>query len=113
MGGQLQSAENRLAVPHVLQFRLLRRGHLEDDVVVVDGTCIRGNPGPRLAVRRIRELGMHPGSGLHHDLMAIGHKQPHRVGVEGHTPFLKDDFLGNSDAQGVLSRRYGEEFLLG
>ena len=56
---------------------------------------------------------MHPGSGLHHDLMAIGHKQPHRVGVEGHTPFLKDDFLGNSDAQGVLSRRYGEEFLLG
>ena len=56
---------------------------------------------------------MYPGSGLHHHLMTVGHEQAYRVGVEGHAPFLQDDFLGNANAKGVFSRRYSEEFLLG
>ena len=111
--GELEAAEDGLPVPHELQLGFLRGSHLQDEVVVVDGGGVRSDARPCLAVVGVRKLGMDPGSGLDHHLVAVGDEQPDRVGIEGHASFLQGHLLGDADAQALLMRAEGELLLLG
>ena len=72
-GGQLQSAEYRLAVPHVLQLRFLGWSHLENHIVVIYRTGIWCNARACLAVIGVGELGVFSSPGLHSHLVAVCH----------------------------------------
>ena len=112
MSGQLQAAENGLAVPHEFELRLLRRRHLQDDVVFVDRPRVGGDARTGLAVVGVRELGVDPGTRLHDDLMAMGDQQSDGIGVERHAPFLQHHLLGDADAQAVLMGANGQLLFL-
>jgi len=113
MGRELQSTEDGLLVPHEFQLLLLRRGHLQDDVVLVDGAGIRRDAGPGFTVVRIGELGVPSGPRLHHDFMAIGHQQSDGIGIERDPTLLQDDFLGNANAEGLLPGGNSQQLFLG
>ena len=113
MGGELQSAEDGLPVPHVLQLRFLGWGDFQDDVVGVHRGRIGGDARTGFAVVSVRELGMHAGARLDDHLMAVGHQHPDGVRVEGDPAFLKHDFLGDANAQTLVTGGDLQGFFLG
>ena len=46
---------------------------------------------------------MHAGARLDDHLMAVGHQHPDGVRVEGDPAFLKHDFLGDANAQTLVT----------